>query len=114
MALQKQAIDLSFAKGLDTKTDPFRVSIGNFLSLENSIFQKGGLLLKRNGFGQLPSLPDATNKIVTTFGGNLTAIGTAPEAYNQGGKTWINKGPIVPVALSVLSLFRSNTNQTQA
>ena len=30
----KQSVDVSFAKGLDTKTDPWRVQIGNFLALK--------------------------------------------------------------------------------
>ncbi len=114
MALTKQGVDLPFSKGLDTKTDPFRVPFGNFLAFRDAVFEKGGFLTKRNGYGQLASLPNATNKIVTTFNGNLTAVGTALLAYNQAARTWVNKGSIVPVDLSVLSLIRSNTNQTQS
>ena len=71
----KQAIDISFAKGLDTKTDPKRVQIGSFRELENAIFDRGGELKKRNGYGQLVSLPDDSSTYLTTFKDNLTAIG---------------------------------------
>ena len=36
MALQKQPVAINFVKGLDTKSDPFQVNVGNFLSLNNS------------------------------------------------------------------------------
>lgn len=112
--LQKQALDISFAQGLDTKTDPFRVQPGKFLSLVNSIFDKQGQLTKRNGFTPLPVLPDTSSKFLTTFNGNLTAIGNNLEALYSGAKQWGNKGSLLPISLSTLSLVRSNTSQVQA
>lgn len=109
---QKQSVDISFAKGVDTKTDPWRVSVGNFLSLENMIFTDGMRLTKRNGYGQLTSLPELAS-YVTTFNGNLTAIGSSLQAYSESTKEWFNKGTIQPVELEVLPLIRSNTNQSQ-
>lgn len=110
--LQKQAIDISFAQGLDTKTDPKRVDIGKFLQLENSVFTNGGLLQKRNGYASLPSLPSNNSSYLTTFNGNLTAVGASIEAYNEGSQSWISKGNIQPVSLSTLPLIRNNLNQT--
>lgn len=110
----KQNININFGQGLDTKTDPYQVQPGKFLSLQNSIFLKGGLLSKRNGYGALPSLPDATSSFVTTFNGDLTAIGNKLEAYSAGYKQWANRGNIQPLALSTLPLIRNNTNQSQA
>lgn len=112
--LDKQSVPINFSQGLDTKTDPYQVSAGRFLSLQNSIFTKGGLLQKRNGFGQLPSLPDATNVFATTFNGNLLAIGEAVEAFSVGSSTWVSKGKYAPLELSTLPLVRSNTNQSQS
>jgi hypothetical protein len=111
--LQKQVLNINFVQGLDTKTDPFQVSPGKFLSLSNSIFTKGGLLQKRNGFGQLSSLPDTTYTNTATFNGNLTAIGVDIAAYSEGSATWINKGLLQSCAISVLPLVKSSTNQTQ-
>lgn len=112
MPVQKQPIEMLFGQGLDTKTDPKKVQLGKFLKLENTIFQKGGLLQKRNGFANLPS-PSQSPKYLTTFNGNLTAIGTSLEAYAQSSSQWVNKGAIQPVGLTTLSLVRSNTNQSQ-
>jgi len=51
--LQKQQVAVNFGRGLDTKTDPWQVPVGNFLNLENTIFNKIGRLEKRNGFEQI-------------------------------------------------------------
>ncbi len=112
MNLQKQPVDISFAKGVDTKTDPWRVAIGNFLSLSNMVFTTGQRLTKRNGYGNLTALPENAT-FLTTFNGNLTAVGTSLQAYSQGTGEWFNKGTLQPVELEVLPLIRSNTNQSQ-
>lgn len=113
MALNKQALTLSFAKGLDTKSDPKQVQFGKFLDLQNSVFDKTGLLQKRNGFGNLTELiSDAS--YLTTFSGNLTAIGSSFQAYSAGSQSWVDKGYIQPAKISTLPLIRSNTNQTYA
>lgn len=114
MALQKQPVSINFAKGLDTKTDPFQIALGKFLSLKNSIFDKAGRLTKRNGFGKKTALPDSTTKYLTTFNGNLTAIGTSIQAFSDGSDQWIDKGSIQPIQLSTLPVVRTNTYQSQA
>ena len=109
--LQKQSVNINFAQGLDTKTDPWQVAAGRFLSLENSIFLKGGLLQKRNGFGSLPALPQAVSYL-TTFNNDLTGIGSNFYAYSSSSGTWINQGGITPCGLSVVPLIRNSLNQT--
>jgi len=109
--IQKQAVDVSFAQGLDTKTDPKRVQMGKFVKLENSIFTKGGLLQKRNGYGKLTSLPDTSYSYLTTFNGDLTAIGQNIAAYNASNASWIQKGSLEPLSLSTLPIIRNNLNQ---
>lgn len=111
---QTQSVLINFSKGLDTKTDPWQVSIGNFLALQNSVFTKAGLLQKRNGYGQLTSLPDSQSTHMTTLNGNLTSIGNKINAYNFGSESWVSKGTIQPAELSTLSLIRNNLNQTQS
>lgn len=113
MPLQKQPVSINFSQGLDTKTDPYQVPPGRFLSLQNTVFDKGGLFQKRNGYGALSSLPDTTNTFLTTFNGNLTAIGTTLSAYSVSSAEWVNKGQIKPIQLDTLPLIRSNTNQSQ-
>lgn len=111
--LQKQAIDISFAKGIDTKTDPWRVELGNFLALNNTVFTKAGLLQKRNGYGTLAALPDANSSYITTLNDNLTAIGSTLRAYSSGTSSWVDKGTLQPLTLSVLASTRSAINQVQ-
>lgn len=114
MALEKQNLDLPFSQGLNTKSDPFRVPFGQFLSLKNTIFDVEGRLTKRNGYGPLASLPDSSSSFLTTFNNNLTALGDRFFAYSSGSKTWVDKGPLRSVDLSVLPLVRNNLSQVQA
>lgn len=111
-SLIKQPVNINFLKGLDLKTDKWQLAVGSFLSLENMVFTTGARLTKRNGYGQLTSLPEPAT-FLTTFNENLTAIGTNLQAFITGTKTWENKGTLHPVTLNVLPLIRSNTNQSQ-
>src|SRR6185312_739494 len=111
--IQKTNIPVPFGQGLDQKIDPKQISIGKFSLLQNTVFQKAGLLQKRNGYGSLPSLPDKTSSYLTTFNGDLTAIGTNLKALSSGSEKWITKGTIQPIDLETLPLIRSNLNQTQ-
>lgn len=112
MSLTKQSVDISFAKGLDTKSDPFRLAIGSFLELRNSVFTQQGLLTKRYGYAQLAALPDTTYSLATTYNGNLTAIGSNLAAYSSGSNSWVPRGAIQPVKLDTTALIRNNTNQS--
>lgn len=113
MALLKRPVQINFAQGLDQKTDPKQVTLGRFLSLENTIFDKYGLLQKRNGFAELASLPDESTKYLTTFKGGLTSIGKRLYAYSEGSETWIDRGAIQPVDIDVKTIVRNNTTQSQ-
>src|SRR5437899_2110487 len=107
-----QSLTFNFSQVLELKTDPKQIPAGKFLNLVNTQFNKGGLLQKRNGFGQL-SFTNEGN-FLTTFNGNLTAIGSSIEAYSQSNNTWISRGSIQPLSLNTYPLIRSNTNQSQA
>jgi hypothetical protein len=108
----KQALNINFQQGLDLKTDPLQVQVGKFLSLQNTVFDKIGRMTKRNGFGELPALPN-DSEYCTTFSGNLTAIGSELDAYVAGSKSWVTKAKYTPLSLDVLTLIRSSTNQSQ-
>jgi hypothetical protein len=82
------------------------------LSLVNCIFTKGKLLQKRNGFQQLTSLPmGASATTLTTFNGNLTAIGMNLFAYNESSSQWANKGITRSISLSVEPIVRTSSSQ---
>jgi hypothetical protein len=112
MALQKQAVPVNFAKGLDTKSDSYQVSIGSFLTLVNSVFTTGGRLTKRNGFDKITTIPSTTQTTLTTLNDNLIATGSNLYAYSQDTDQWLNRGPVQPVSLNVKPLLRASTGQS--
>lgn len=111
MALNKGNINLNFSQGLDTKSDPWQITPGNLLLLENGLFTKSKLLSKRNGFSELPSIPDPLINTLTTFKTSLTAIGASLYAYVPEIKRWYNKGLLTSISLTTDVLVRSADSQ---
>lgn len=112
MALMKQPISINFSRGLDTKTDPYQVSVGNFLELENSVFTTTGRLTKRNGYKNITNLPSANNTTLTTLNDSLVATGTDLFSYSEELNSWIDQGRVQPVQLDTTPLVRVSTSQT--
>lgn len=112
MALQKSSVNINFAQGLNTKVDPNQVPVGQFLALQNSVFTTGNRLTKRNGYGSLTSLPNSNQTTLTTYNSNLIATGSDLFAYSADNGTWIDKGNIQPINLSVKSVVRNSNSQT--
>lgn len=108
----QQAVSINFSSGLDTKTDPFQVQLGKFLSLKNSVFNKAGLLQKRFGYAPLAPI-DITPAKLYTLSGNLSAIGSQVEAFDRGNERWVPKGYFYPVSFSTLPVSRSAINNIQ-
>jgi hypothetical protein len=113
MALNKQQVSVNFQKGLDTKSDPWQVPIGNFLELENSIFTKQGLLQKRNGFKQIATINDSSVSSLTIYNNELTAVGQSLYAYNQPNEEFINKGTFYPVKVNTKQLIANSSDLHQ-
>lgn len=111
--MAKPSFSINFSQGLNTKIDPWQIPIGQFERLENSVFQIGGLLSKRPGYGKLPA-NSITNTFLTTLSDNLVSIGSTVGTYSQPLGEWITKGTLQPCALNVLPLIRNNLNQTKA
>lgn len=106
-----QPVTINFADGVNTKADPWQVPIGQFLSLENSVFTIAGQMKKRNGYGLVTTIPSASS--ITTFDGNLLALSnSALELYSENTKTSSSAGYIQPMGLSVEPLVRRPTGQT--
>jgi hypothetical protein len=118
MPLQKTPVSLNFAKGMDTKTDPFQISMDSFALLTNSVFDTLGRLTKRNGFQTItrqPELNGNTNLLqtnLTTLNDNLVTTGNELFAYNSDSDQWSQKGIVQPVQLSVNTITRTTTSQT--
>lgn len=114
MALVKTPVDINFAKGLDTKSDSKQVPIGKFLSLKNSVFDTEGRLTKRYGFPKITEIPNDSQTTLTTLNDNLIATGSNLYAYSQDTNSWLNRGTVQPVDLSVQSLVRNSASQAGA
>lgn len=112
MALVKQAVTINFQAGLDLKTDPYQLSPGQFLSLNNSVFTTTGRLTKRYGFEEVTSLPNANQSTLTTLNDNLIATGSSLYAFSADTDMWLNQGIVQPVQLTTLPLIRVSTSQT--
>lgn len=110
MALRKQAININFAKGIDSKSDPKEIPVGSFENLSNSVFTKQGLLQKRNGYTQRST---TTGNYITTYNGNLLSIGTELSSFSPASATLVDKGYIQPLSLTVSPIVRSASSQTQ-
>lgn len=119
MALQPQNIPISFDQGLDSKTDPKQVLPGKMLSLNNATFNSPKEIKKRDGNIALPSAIQGGGSIsagvgVASFKNELITLdGTSLYAYSQDLGTNINRGPMVPVDLSVSPVVRNTYNQDQ-
>lgn len=113
MPLQKQNIDISFAKGIDTKTDSRQQKLnGQLVELENVVFTQGLQFNKRNGYDKLASLDEGVG--ISTFKDELVAFdGSTIRSYSPSTETVINKGAIISVDLSTNPIYRSPTSQTQ-
>lgn len=114
MALQKQPFNINFSQGIDSKTDPKQVQFGKFLALQNSVFDKAGGLVKRNGFANITTLPNDQQTTLTTLNGNLIATGSSLYAFsaNSASNQWLNQGSIQPVQLNTISMVRNSTSQS--
>jgi len=111
MPLQKQALNLNFAQGLETKADPWQVEPGKMLEMVNTVFNKTGMLTKRNGFEQLATLPGPANHL-TTYRGSLIAIKNDLFVLSPTNDQWYNKGECDLVELSTVTLARTAVSIT--
>lgn len=112
MALDKQPVNINFGQGLDTKTDPYQLAIGKFLTLSNSVFTTANRLSKRNGFQKLTSLPNAEQTTLTTLNDNLLATGSNLYALSAETNMWLDQGTVQPIQLNVKSLVRNSYSQS--
>ena len=111
MGIQEQIVTINFSNGVNTKTDPYQVPIGQFLSLENSIFTTQGELKKRNGYGLVTTIPGTSS--ITTYSENLIALSNKSlSIYSDDTNKTINTGYIQPMGLSILPQVRRPTGQT--
>ncbi len=114
MALQKVPVPINFAGGYGQKIDPKQLQIGKFKELKNSVFDKVGMLKKRNGFGSLTAVGATDLSSITTYSSSLVALGSTLNIFSEEQGIWLNKGEVNQVSLTTLSMVRSSTSQVSA
>lgn len=112
MALQKVPVPINFQQGYNQKIDPKQLQIGKFQSLQNTVFDKIGLLKKRNGFGSFTEISAPDLSSITTYSDSLIALGNTLNVFSQDQGLWLSKGTVNQVSLNTLSMVRSSTSQT--
>lgn len=111
--MQAQPVTVNFAQGIDQKSDPKQLPLGKFERLVNRVFNKEGLLDKRNGYGQVTKISNSTT--ISTYQGGLVTIGARQlNAYSPGLGASVNTGYMQPLSLEVMPLVRSASSQTTA
>ena len=116
MPLQKNKIPISFAQGVDTKTDRKQVVPGKLLLLENGVFQTTNSLIKRNGYAAFAKTTADNTTLANSIGVatfkdtlfNLAAEVSGATVTNTYGWAYspstfeysINKGTYHPVNVS--------------
>lgn len=128
MPLVKQNVPLNFSQGLDTKTDPKQVAAGRFLTLENGVWNKIGMLSKRNGFQALPKTVQTDPSVSLTYsnlGSTVTASRTIASfnneqvlldglnaySYSAAAGNWIYKGRAECVEVTSAPVVRNSNGQ---
>lgn len=108
--LQKQPVNVNFAQGLDTKSDPWQIEIGKFLELENSIFNINGRLQKRDGFSVVGTINDSTVNQITNYNDDIIALGNSIYAFNQANGSFVNKGSFYSTNITTESVLANSNN----
>ena len=111
MPLQKQNVDIAFAQGIDSKTDPNRVVLGKLLSLQNVVFTEGMAFNKRPGYERLASLSQGVG--LATFQDELIAFdGSNLQSYSPSNETLVSKGAVASVDVTTDTIYRSPSSQS--
>jgi hypothetical protein len=121
MALQKTKVPISFAEGLDTKTDDKQTLPTKLLELENGIFNKIGKINKRFGYDILPqtivneSTEVSEGRGLTRYKDELVLFdSTKLLSYLDANETWIEKGDLVSVTTKNQAIIRNPYQQSGA
>lgn len=118
MALQKQTFPISFAQGIDTKTDPKQVIPGKLLTLENGYFITPGEIRKRNGYLQLNPATVAGTEISTGYGlasfnsELLMFDGNKVYSYTSSVDLYKEKGRAVSASVDTTPIVRNLYEQS--
>lgn len=118
--LKKSTIEIPLVHGIDTKTDPFQLQIGQLSALENGVFTNPKEIAKRNGTEPFSTTLQgggniSNSKAIAAFKNELVQI-TNPNLYSFSESTnaWTSKGNNVSVSVvnTTVSSQTSASNST--
>lgn len=105
MTLEWRNVDLPFAQGLDTKSDPLQIPVGKLSECVNGRFVKSGRIQKRLGFDALSGAAVTAITATATLGDQLIAFdGTLAYDYSNVAANWQSCGSCVAVKPEELSV----------
>ncbi len=116
--LQTQVVPVSFAQGVDTKTDEKLVVPGKLTLLENGVFTIGQKIKKRNGYTALSNEilgggtienPEASGVYVDDL---CIFANKKLYSYSQGLDKWIDRGTLYSVEVRKQEVIRNQYAQT--
>lgn len=124
MALTKQIFPVALRQGMDTKTDPKSLVPGQFITLENVVFQNPGKFTKRFGY-----VPEPTAILNSPISQGFITNGQALMSYleemvlcdtsylyslSQASSAWVYKAPFTSVNVTTYPVIRDGYQQTAA
>lgn len=119
MALQRQAISINLAAGLDTKTDSKHVVPGKLTTLENGVYRKGMAIEKRKGHDELNNVDLSRNALgigsgLDKFNDELLQFNNQVlYGYSEGSDAWVNKGSALTAIIQSKQIVKNTASQTQ-
>jgi hypothetical protein len=121
MAIQEQAVTVTFAGGVETRQDPKQVPPTKLLDLQNAVFARDTTIVKRNGYRALGGFVDGTPGVGFANARGLAQRGTELLAftdaraysYRPSSDTWNDTGAVASVVATDEAIARTGTTQTQ-
>lgn len=112
MPLGEGALKVTFAGGVDTKSDPKAVPSTRLLTLENGVFTRAISIQKRNGYEGFAADADA-RRLGVRDDELLEFTGRACRSRQTGTEQWSEVGPCFSAVGTDRPLVKTGTQQTQ-
>jgi hypothetical protein len=118
MGPDKRLVPISFAGGIDTKTDPKQLVPGKLLDLQNGIFQQTGAINRRWGYKALGTGILGTSSVIAAayavqaFNNELLLYdGLSAYSYIPATDNWAQRGSIVSVIETNSQVIANSSQQ---
>jgi hypothetical protein len=121
MTIAFQNVSVPFGRGIDTKNDDKNIAAPFLADLENGVFDKGGSIIKRNGYRALPrqiaGTADRLEKgvAIDSYRGELLLFDNATlYSYSPTSQTWLPRGRAASLKAGSQPIVRNSFGQAGA